>query len=439
MARSLNRLTSKRVEKLLRAGAPGRHNDGQGLHLVIMSASSAHWERRYQPPGAVAVTTAAGKTGYRSRYLGLGSARTFSLSEARERNRKISQMLADGIDPISQKRSDKAQRVVAAAKERSFGQCIEDYYRAHEASWRSKRHAAIWRASMLGETPSGVAVRDDICKTLRPLPVAAIDTAMVLSVLQPRWSEKTVTMSRLRERIESVIDAAVAGGFRPAGPNPAAWDILKHLLAKPGNTKHFDAMDWHEVPRFMSELRQREGSAARALEFAIYCTARTGEALGARWSEIDMDTTKLWTIPAERMKKTKKEHRVPLSPAALDLLRRLPREGDDDDDGYVFLSSQPGKPLADVTLLRLLRSMGYQKITVHGFRSTFSDWAHEQSVATPMLIEQSLSHRAGDKVSLSYRRGDLLAKRRRLMDAWARYCTGPAGGAEVVQLETARK
>jgi integrase len=431
--RNFNRLSAKAFAKLLRNGVPGRYNDGQGLHLVIVSASSAHWERRYQPPGALPHVTKNGKTAYKSRYLGLGSARTFGLAEARERNRKISQMLADGIDPISQKRTEKAQRAAAAAKERSFGQCALDYYRAHVGEWRSKRHADQWRASMLAETPSGRPVKDDVLKTLRPMPVALIDTPTILAALRPRWHEKTVSLARLRERVEAVIDAAVAAGFRPAGPNPASWSILQHLLSKAGKTKHFAAMDWAAVPAFVADLRRREGNAARALEFVTLTACRTGEARGARWSEIDM-AAKLWVIPGERMKGGT-EHRIPLSAPALDLLRGLPHEGDDDADGLVFISSRPGKPLADFTLLRLLRSMGYQKITVHGLRSSFSDWAHEQPTATPMVVEQSLSHRAGGKVALSYRRGDLLAKRRRLLDAWARHCTSPArANAEVVPL-----
>jgi integrase len=276
---------------------------------------------------------------------------------------------------------------------------------------------------MLGTTPSGRPVKDDVCKTLRPLPIASIDTPMILSVLQPKWHEKTVTMSRLRERIESVIDAAVAGGFRPAGPNPASWDILKHLLPKAGKAKHFSAMSFSDVPSFVAELRQREGSAARALQFAVLTAARTGEVLGAKWSEIDMDA-KLWVIPPSRMKRGQ-EHRVPLSQPAIDLLRGLWHEGDD-SDGFVFLSSKPGQPLASNALLRMLRAMGHPEVTVHGLRSSFSDWAHEQPGMAPMTIEQSLAHAAGGAVALAYRRGDLLAKRRRLMESWAKFVTSPA-------------
>jgi integrase len=429
--RAINRLTSKRVEKLLRNGVAGRYNDGAGLHLLIVSASSAHWERRFQPPGVAPHVTSSGKRGYKCRYLGLGSARVFTLAEARERNRRISQRLADGIDPITQKRTERAAQAAAAAKARTFGQCALDYYRAHAARWRSQRHASQWASSMLGTTPSGRAVKDDVIKPLRPMPIATIDTAMVLSVLQPRWHQKTVTMSRLRERIESVLDAAVAGGFRSAGPNPAGWDILKHLLPKPDKAKHFAAMPFAAVPSFVAELRRREGSAARALEFMILTAARTGEAVHARWSEIDTDA-KLWTIPSERMKGGK-EHRVPLSAPALALLRGLPHERDD-ADGLVFISGQPGKPLASNALLRLLKAMGHHEITVHGLRSSFSDWAHEQPMATPMVIEQSLAHAGGDKVALAYRRGDLLQKRRKLMDAWARHCTSPARDAEVLPM-----
>jgi integrase len=396
MARSLNRLTSKRVEKLLRGGTAGYWPDGQGLYLVIVNKANANWLRRYQPPGAAPRITRTGKTGYATRYMGLGSARTFSLAEARERNRKVSQQLADGIDPLTQKRAQRAAQAAEAAKAKTFGQACLDYYRAHAAGWRNQRHADQWRSSMLGETPSGRPVKDDVCKTLRPLPIASVDTPTILAVLQPRWHQKTVSMARLRGYIESVIDAAVAGGFREAGPNPASWSIIKHLLPKLDKAKHFAAMDHRDIPAFMAELRRHEGSAAKALQFAVLTAARTGEVLGAKRSEIDMDE-RLWTIPGERMKRGK-EHRVPLSVPALALLRDLPREGDD-TDGLVFLSSQPGKPLAPNALLRLLRAMGHPKVTVHGLRSTFSDWCHEQPVATPMVIEQSLSHEVGSAVA----------------------------------------
>jgi integrase len=433
MARALNRLTSKRVEKLLRNGTAGYYPDGAGLYLVIVNKANANWLRRYQPPGAAPHVTAGGKVGYRTRYLGLGSARVFGLAEARERNRKISQMLADGIDPLTQKRAQRAAQAAEAAKTRTFGQCALDYHRAHAAGWRSQKHAQQWATSMLGTTPSGRPVRDDVIKPLRPMPVASITTPMIMAVLQPRWSEKTVTMSRLRERIESVIDAAVAAGYRPAGPNPASWSILKHLLAKPAKAKHFDAMPFADVPAFMAELRQREGSAARALEFAIMCSSRTNEVLGARWREVDWDA-KLWTVPGgpDGRMKGGEEHRVPLSPQAVALLRDLPREGDDGGVGtgndLVFLSSQHGQQLAPNSLLRLLRAMGHTKITPHGFRSSFSDWAHEQPGAVPMVIEMCLAHAVGDEVAKAYRRGDLLQKRRKLMDAWARHCASPMAG-----------
>jgi integrase len=424
MARSLNRLTSKRVAKLLTAGIPGRHNDGAGLHLVIAGPSSAHYERRYERAG-------------KSRYMGLGSARAFSLAQARDRNREITRMLADGIDPLDQKRAQRAAQAAAAAKTKTFGQCAADYHRAHTADWRSQKHAQQWATSMLGTTPSGRPVKDDVVKPLRSIPVAMIDTPMVMAVLQPRWSEKTVTMSRLRERIETVIDAAVAAGYRSAGPNPASWDILKHLLAKPARAKHFDAMPHAEVPAFMAELRQREGSAARALELAIMCASRTNEILGARWREIDW-AEKLWTIPGgpDGRMKGGKAHRVPLSAPALALLRDLPREAAD-DDGLVFISSKPGQPLAPNALLRLLRAMGRRGVTPHGFRSTFTDWCDNQTNAAKMIIDLCLAHSIGDETDQAYRRSDILQKRRKLMTQWSSWCASPVRGANVVPMRPA--
>jgi integrase len=424
--RSINRLTSKKVAKLLTAGVKHLHADGGGLYLAIVSKTNANWLRRYQPPGAAPRITRNGKTGYPARYMGLGSARVFTLKEARERNREVSKLLADGVDPLTRKRAERAAQAAEAAKAKTFGQMAEELYRARANRW-SQKHRQQWAAMMLGTTPNGRPVRDDVIKPLRSVPVATINTPIVLSVLQPHWHKKTVTMSRARQRVEEVLDATVAAGFRPPGPNPAAWDVLKHLLPAPSKKEHFKALQVGDMPGFFAELRKREGIVARALEFTVLCASRTDEVLGAPWREID-PINKVWTIPADRMK-GKREHQVPLSAAALELLDNLPREGDD-ADGFIFMGTQPGKPLSPKVMLRLLRTMGHQTVTAHGFRSTFSDWAHEQNGVMPLVIEESLAHRVGGATHLSYRRGHLLAQRRALMDAWAAYCMGRGGTAE---------
>jgi integrase len=401
-------LTAKRVAKLLRKGEPGRHLDRRGLYLVVKSRTNAHWEKRYQYLG-------------RERYTGLGSAFTFSLVEARERSRRASQLLADGVDPLTHKREAKAERIAAAAKSISFGEVAADYYRAHSPSWKHVKHVAQWRATVLGLTLAGKPAAGDYCRALRPLPVAQIDTPLVLQVLRPLWHDKPETMSRVRARIAAVLDYAKASGYR-TGDNPASWDVIGKLLparSKVAPVNHFEAVDYREVPAFVAELRKREGTSARALEFAILTAARSAEVREATWREIDLDDAS-WTIPASRMK-AGKEHKVPLTPEALELLRGLYREGDG-DDALVFLGPQPGKPLSATALVRVMQRMGHDAVP-HGFRSSFSDWAHDRTGHSNHAIELSLAHSIGAAAEKAYRRGDMLEKRRKLMEAWSKYVT----------------
>jgi Phage integrase family/Arm DNA-binding domain len=301
-------LTAKRVAKLIRKGEPGRHLDSRGLYLITQSPTAAHWEKRYQLDG-------------KEHYHGLGSAFTFSLAEARVRNRRASQLLEDGVDPLVQKREAKAQRIAAAARTVSFGEAATDYFRAHSPAWGHAKHVAQWRASVLGLTMTGKPTAHDYCKPLRVLPVAQIDTPLILHVLKPLWLSKPETMSRVRARIASVLDYAKAAGYRQ-GDNPASWNVIGKLLPARGKVapvNHYEAVDYRLVPQFVAELRKREGTAAQALMFLIYTTARTNEVLGARWHEIKFDDA-MWVIPGSRMK-AGKEHRVPLSVEALELLR----------------------------------------------------------------------------------------------------------------------
>jgi integrase len=406
-------LTTKRVAKLIRKGEPGRHLDERGLYLITQSPTAAHWEKRYQLDG-------------KEHYHGLGSAFTFSLAEARVRNRRAGQLLEDGIDPLTQKREAKAARIAAAAKVVSFGECATDYYRAHSPSWSHPKHAAQWRASVLGLTANGAPAEGDYCKVLRPLPVQSIDTPLILNTLKPLWHDRTETLSRVRARIASVLDYAKAAGYRQ-GDNPASWNIIGKLLPARGKVapvNHYEAVDYRLVPQFVAELRKREGTAAQALLFLIYVAARTNEVLEATWAEINFDEA-LWTIPPERMK-AGKEHKVPLAPEVLALLRGLYREGDS-DDGLVFLGAQPGKPLSPPAMASVMKRMGYSAVP-HGFRSSFSDWAHERTGHSNHAIEISLAHSVGSETEKAYRRGEMLEKRRRLLADWARYCSTPVAG-----------
>jgi integrase len=402
------KLTAKKISKLLKQ--PGRYGDGHGLVLEVTSLTNASWLLRYQRHG-------------RERWYGLGPVHTFSLQEARERARAARQLLQDGIDPIEQKRAIKAQQVAEAARVVTFGECATDYYRAHSPGWTHEKHAAQWRATVLGLTLSGRPAEGDHCRILRPLPVQSIDTPLILSVLKPHWLTKTETMSRVRARIASVLDYAKACGYRQ-GDNPASWDVIGKLLPSPGKiatVEHFAAIDYRQIPAFVAALRQREGVAARALEFLVYTSARTAEVLNAVWGEIDLDGA-LWEIPAERMK-AERPHKVPLAPEAIVLLRNLYSEGDG-DDGFLFIGPQPGKPLSETSLRAVMRRMGRAEVP-HGLRSSFSDWAHESTGYSNHTIEISLAHSIGAAAEKAYRRGAMLEKRRKLMAAWARYCTSP--------------
>jgi integrase len=391
MNKQVNRLTAKRIAKL----GDGRHHDGHGLVLNIKGTAKS-WLLRYQRDG-------------RERWLGLGPLHVFGLSEARLRAKQARQKIYDGEDPIDAKKQRRAQRRLEAASAVTFGQCANAYVDAHRAEW-TRRHHEQWLNSL----------RDWVLPKIGDLPVAAIDTAAVLSVLRPIWTTKTVTAVRIRSRIECVLDYARTAGYR-TGENPARWKgHIENLLPKPSKVakvQHLDAMPYKEVPAFLVELREREDISARALEFAILTAARSGEVVSACWSEIDF-AGKIWTIPSERMK-SGREHRVPLSDAALELINQLPRKSD-----YLFPSKR-ARQVRGEFIIHLLRAMGHAKITAHGFRSSFRDWAGERTNFPREIAEAALAHRTGDATELAYRRGDALEKRRQLMEAWARYCSIP--------------
>jgi integrase len=328
----------------------------------------------------------------------------------------------EGIDPIERRRAERSARRVTEAKTLTFDECVREYIKDHEAGWRNAKHQAQW-SSTLASYASPVFGK---------LPASEIDDGLVLRAVKAIWYTKPETASRLRGRIESVLDWARVHGYR-RGENPARWKgHLNHLLpprSKVRRVEHHAALPYVEMGSFMAALRQRSDGAALALEFVILTAARTGEALGATWDEIDVKA-KTWTIPAERMKGGR-EHRVPLSPAALAALERLCASRIND---LVFAGAKAGRPLSDMALLMLLRRMGRDDLTVHGFRSTFRDWAAERTTYPNHVVEMALAHAVSNAVEAAYRRGDLFDQRRSLMEAWASYCGSDSASGAVVPL-----
>jgi integrase len=411
------KLTVKRVAKLLRRGTPGRYFDAQGLYLVVESKKNASWSRRYE-------------LHHKPHEIGLGSAFTFSLHEARERNRAISQQLTDKIDPLAAKRAQHATQA-AAAVSKTFKQCAEGdgtedfkgYIKDHQAKWRSSSHGAQWRSSL----------ERFVYPKIGALDVREIARPHVLSVLEQHvagergpagkfWEVRTVTANRVRSRMELILGWAAGRGYR-SGDNPARWDDLQHILPAPtklAKVEHHKAVPYDELPELMAQIRNREGTAAQALRFLTLTATRASETLLAIWDEIDL-TKKIWTIPAERMKGGK-EHKVPLSPQAIELLKSLYTE---DNNKLLFIGPRGGEALSSSSLQRVMQRLKRTEVP-HGMRSSFSDWAHEQTSHGNHTIELSLAHSIGTKVEQSYRRGDLLEKRRKLMEAWGKYCTSAA-------------
>jgi integrase len=357
----------------------------------------------------------------RTRDMGLGAYPEISLADARELASKCRVLVKQGMDPIEQRRAERARERVAAAKSLTFDDCVREYIKDHDAAWRNAKHRAQWASTL----------RSYASPVFGKLPVADVDDGLVLRALKTIWYEKPETATRVRGRIEAVLDWARVHGFR-SGENPARWKgHLSHLLparSKVRRVKHHAAMPYSEVGSFMQALGERGDGAALALQFVILTAARTGEALGATWAEIDLDG-KVWTIPAERMK-AGKEHRVPLSGAALATLKTLSQGAIND---FIFAGGKAGRPLSEMALLMLLRRMGRADITVHGFRSSFRDWAAERTSFPREVAEMALAHTIPNAVEAAYRRGDLFDKRGRLMEAWGDYCA-IAGNGEVISL-----
>ena len=422
MPKITKELTTLQVEKIK---AEGLHAVGgaAGLYLRVKGKSRS-W---------MLYATIAGQR----RKIGLGSYPTVSIAEARNQARELHNQINNGGNPINERQKAKAQAVTEAAKGKTFRECAEAYIMANRAGWKNAKHAQQW------ENTLAMYVYPIISK----LPVADIDTGLVLEILQqpvktkdgikPLWEAKTETASRLRGRMESVLQWAKVRGFR-MGENPADWKTLKYTLPaknKVQKVEHFAALPYTEVGAFMVELRKRVGMSPRALEFAILTATRSGEVRGATWDEIDF-AARVWTIPAERMK-AGKEHRVPLSDAATRLLESLPRyEG----INYVF-SAPKGGAMSDMALTMVLRRMERGDLTAHGFRSTFRDWAGETTAYPREVVEHALAHQLKDKAEAAYQRGDLLARRAQLMADWAKYCDtvqSAKGGDNVVPIRKSK-
>src|SRR5450631_1880495 len=389
-------LTARRVE----TAKSGKHSDGGNLYLIVSMTGARKWVLRFTWRG-------------NAKEMGLGSAGSVTLADAREKAAIARRKIAKGLNPIDERRRDGGIP--------TFGHMADDVRVSLSVGFRNEKHKAQWKSTL-----------ETYAAPLRAKPVDTIATDDVLAVLKPIWTTKAETASRVRGRIEKVLDAAKAKGFRE-GENPARWrGHLDHLLPRPSKLArgHHAAMPYEDVAAFIAKLRKREAASAMALELCILTAARSGEILGMRWSEIDLDK-KIWTVPADRMK-AGREHRVPLSPRAAAILRQLEKLKAGE---FVFPGQARSKPLSNMAMEMVLRRMKIENATVHGFRSSFRDWAGNVSSFPREVVETALAHVIGDKAEQAYRRSDALEKRRKLMEAWAAYCE-PGRDGKIIRLRS---
>ncbi|MXP48439.1 tyrosine-type recombinase/integrase [Altererythrobacter luteolus] len=384
---------------------PGKYGDGNNLWLIVGPTGRERWEFRYTLNG-------------RSREMSLGPADEKTVHEAREDVRDLRKQVRQGVDPLADRTK------VSKARITTFAEVAEQCIASLRAGWTNDKSEKQWRSTLKTYANPKIGEMD----------VSSIVTADIFAALEPIWTTKAETAKRVRERMEKVLDFATAMDLR-SGDNPARWrGNLDHLFPKATKVqkvRHHPALPYDQLADFIAALRDREGIAARALEFTIQTASRTSEALGATWSEIDLDKA-VWTIPAERMK-ARKDHRVPLNDIAVRLLKSLPRDTEGD---YVFMSPQNrGKPLSNMAMLKTLKLMGRDDLTVHGFRSTFRDWAAETTSYPDAVVEMALAHTVSNAVEAAYRRGDLFEKRARLMADWSAFSEGDSrAGAEIVPI-----
>jgi len=394
VVRTLNRLSPRRIDTVRKQG---RYADGGGLYLQVSPQGTKSWLFRFTQSG-------------KARQMGLGAINTISLPEARDAAMKCRKLLHEGIDPIEARKRERTSKRLHDVSAKTFKECAEAYINSHKDGWRNAKHAAQWTSTL--ETYA--------FPTIGYLPVQDIDVSLIMNVLEPIWQVKTETASRVRGRIEAILDWATVANYRK-GENPARWKgrlaIMLPAKSTVAKVKHHEALPYDEVGGFMELLDKREGVSARGLEFQILTAARTGEVMMSTWAEIDLGKA-IWTIPADRMKGGK-EHRVPLSERAVTLMRGMQ---DAAVSEFVFPGAQANRPLSNMAFLQLLKRMERVGLTAHGFRSTFRDWAAERTNYSNEVAEMALAHAVGDKVEAAYRRGDLFDKRRQMMDAWADYC-----------------
>jgi integrase len=390
----MGRLTALGVQ---RNNKPGLYLDGHGLILQVRGPASKSWLFRYRMNGRV-------------REMGLGPLHTINLGEARELALQARKLKLAGIDPIEERRERRQSAEQEAAPKPTFDQCVEQYLALHQPSWSNSKHQAQWTSTL----------KTYASPHFGQMAVCDVDLAAVLSALEPIWLTKSETASRLRGRIETVLDWAKVRGLR-SGDNPATWkgNLARVLPARSRvrQVKHHAAMPFSEASAFMAELQKRDGMAALALQFLVLTAARTGEVLLANWEEFRLDD-KLWVIPAQRMK-AKREHRVPLTQAALEILRRA--KVANASSRLVFPSAVPDRGLSSAAMAAVLKRTGHGHLTVHGFRSAFRDWAAEKTNHPSEVVEMALAHTIGNKVEAAYRRGDLFEKRRSLMNDWSTF------------------
>jgi integrase len=397
MVQKIQRLTALTVARI---SAPGLYADGAGLYLRIGRGGAKSWAFRFMLNG-------------RPREMGFGSFTKVSLADARKKATDARVLLGEGHDPIEHREQEDRQRAaaekLAAARSMTFDQCAEAYVAAHEVSWKNEKHRQQWRNTLTTY----------VSPVFGSVPAQDVDIDLVMKVIEPLWSNKTETARRIRGRIEVILDWAKVRGYR-TGENPARWrgniDQLLPARSKVQAVKHHTALPYVEISAFMKDLRKIEGSSAAALEFLILTVARTGEVIGARWPEIDLKK-QILIVPAARMK-SRREHQVPLSSAAIAVLKRMQSLKSE----YVFPGRASDTPLSNMALLMTLGRMNRGDITAHGFRSTFRDWAAECTNFPNEVVEMVLAHVIEDKTEAAYRRGNLFEKRRLVMEDWAAFC-----------------
>ncbi|MFZ4762254.1 MAG: tyrosine-type recombinase/integrase [Alphaproteobacteria bacterium] len=395
MAKSNHKLSALSINK---TNKQGRYSDGGGLYLQIAAGGSKSWLFRFN----------LNKKAYQ---MGLGSVSAVSLSVARQKAAACRALLDEGKNPIQARQEQQAKLLFEQASSISFNHCAEAYINAHQQAWSNAKHIAQWKST----------IKQYASPVIGDLSIAAIDTPLICKILEPIWHNKTETATRLRQRLEKILDWASVKGYRQQ-ENPARWkghlDKILPAPAKIMNVEHRKALPYKDIPQFMQQLQAQQGIGAKAFILMILTACRTGEIIKTSWQEINLKE-KLWVIPAKRMK-AKKEHRIPLSEQALEILTMMQENRRND---WIFCNESLNKPISNGVFIAHLKRMGLkEQIDPHGFRSSFRDWAAEQTNYPREVAEQALAHSLKDKVEAAYRRGDLLEKRAALMQDWANYC-----------------